>query len=178
MHLTQERKLQEKRIRETSCKKCGSDSWISNGENRWRCSPCMVSQRKSRYSRNKEQILSKNKEWAIKNPDKVKEIQKRDRDKNKERGREAKLRWKEANPGKTAEYCANRRAQKKKASPLWMDRKEIQYIYKLAKEKGLVVDHIVPLNSDKVCGLHTQDNLRCITSELNTIKSNKYWSDM
>ena len=73
---------------------------------------------------------------------------------------------------------AERRAKQRQAIPSWYDVKEVSYIYKLSRERGLVVDHIVPLVSDKVCGLHTQDNLRCISRELNSYKQNRYWSDM
>jgi hypothetical protein len=72
-----------------------------------------------------------------------------------------------------AKHQAKRRAMKKQAIPSWYDAEEVDYIYKLAKERGLEVDHIVPLNHPLVCGLHVQDNLRCITKELNMWKSNK-----
>ena len=35
------------------------------------------------------------------------------------------------------------------------------------------VDHIIPLSHPLVCGLHTEDNLRIITSEENHKKTNK-----
>lgn len=37
-----------------------------------------------------------------------------------------------------------------------------------------VVDHIVPIKHDKVCGLHVSHNLRVIESPENLRKSNKF----
>ncbi len=81
-------------------------------------------------------------------------------------------------PAKNAAYTADYRARKLQATPEWVDQKEIQLIYSIAHEKGLEVDHIVPLRSELVCGLHVQDNLRCIPSDLNKFKLNRYWPDM
>jgi len=85
------------------------------------------------------------------------------------------------NPIAKAKRAANemrRYAKKKNAVPLWFNDSEVKYIYKLARERNLEVDHIVPLTSNKVCGLHVQDNLRCIPKIMNIKKSNKYWPDM
>jgi hypothetical protein len=40
------------------------------------------------------------------------------------------------------------------------------------------VDHIVPLISKLVCGLHNEFNLRVITAMENNVKGNRYWPDM
>jgi len=71
-----------------------------------------------------------------------------------------------------------RRANKLQATPGWFNVEEVNCIYSLAKGRSLVVDHIVPLKSKYVCGLHVQDNLRCIPSKLNLHKSNRYWPNM
>ena len=75
-------------------------------------------------------------------------------------------------------HQAKRNAVQRKSTPAWYDSKEVSYIYSLAQEKNLVVDHIVPLNSEFVCGLNVQDNLRCIPERLNSYKGNRYWPDM
>jgi hypothetical protein len=70
--------------------------------------------------------------------------------------------------------CNMRRKRVKTATPPWADKQEIKYIYSLAAERGLVVDHIVPLNHKLVCGLHVPDNLRCIPVNMNATKGNKF----
>lgn len=75
-----------------------------------------------------------------------------------------------------------RRRKHREATPPWITRKqksEIRQLYQIAitmsKTTGerYVVDHIVPLRSDYVCGLHVPWNLRVITQEENLKKSNK-----
>lgn len=80
-----------------------------------------------------------------------------------------------------ATHCKNehkRKARQLAAVPSWCDEAEMSKVYQLAQERGLTVDHIIPLVSNTVCGLHTPDNLRCITHELNARKGNRYWPDM
>lgn len=164
-------------IKNKVCVKCGSGDFIQNGKYT-RCKPCLQVQRRARYSKRKEEFDSINKEWAKKNPEKVKRIKKKWRDSNPEKCQEMKKVWMEQNRGKVREYCAHRRVTLRKATPRWASRKGMQYIHSLAVERGLVVDHIVPINSDIVCGLNTPDNLRCIPETLNSFKGNRYWENM
>jgi hypothetical protein len=84
-----------------------------------------------------------------------------------------------------AAQCAKRRAKKLNATPLWLvsdDLWLIEEIYRLAtlrtKVTGIkwAVDHIIPLQSDLVCGLHLPSNLQVITAVDNSIKGNKFVS--
>jgi hypothetical protein len=76
------------------------------------------------------------------------------------------------------------RAQKILATPKWADRSRIVEIYREAIQKTLEtgikheVDHIVPMRSKWVCGLHCEDNLQVITQTENQTKHNSYWPDM
>jgi hypothetical protein len=58
--------------------------------------------------------------------------------------------------------------QIKLATPKWYDLEKAKAIYKEAAERGLQVDHIVPLNSSIVCGLNCPDNFQLITELQNT----------
>jgi hypothetical protein len=40
------------------------------------------------------------------------------------------------------------------------------------------VDHIVPLTSDLVCGLHCEANLQIAVGKDNIAKNNRWWPDM
>ena len=74
-----------------------------------------------------------------------------------------------------------RRRKHREATPPWLTRRqksEIRRIYEIAitmsrtTGEQYVVDHIVPLRSPVVCGLHVPWNLRVITQEENLRKSN------
>lgn len=120
-------------------------------------------QRKRYYVENKAVIKARSKKWSQANPDK--------------RSASAAV-YKKANPDKISALNAKRRASKLQAIPAWFDKEEVNHIYKLAKAHNLVVDHMVPLNSNLVCGLHTADNLRCVHSSVNASKGNRHWPQM
>jgi hypothetical protein len=68
--------------------------------------------------------------------------------------------------------------------PLWADPHAIEEIYaearRLQRETGIPhhVDHIVPLRSVLVCGLHWEGNLAVVEKTVNLRKSNKHWPEM
>lgn len=70
-------------------------------------------------------------------------------------------------------YTAKRRALIKKATPLWADIQAIKNFYMACKE-GYEVDHIIPIVSDYVCGLHVVDNFQYLTRQENIKKGNKF----
>ncbi len=98
----------------------------------------------------------------------------RERDRHYRQARQ----WKKLNRGKVNADSAARRAKQCLATPKWADLIAIRLIYIEAKEKGLHVDHIVPLRSKKVCGLHVPENLQLLTPAENFKKNNKWWPDM
>lgn len=56
--------------------------------------------------------------------------------------------------------------------PPWADRKAIQDFYRACPD-GMVVDHIIPLQGDLVCGLHVLENLQYLTPLENAVKGAK-----
>jgi phosphate starvation-inducible protein PhoH len=96
--------------------------------------------------------------------------------------REYRNAWKQRNLLQVRADTKARRRKHRDATPKWLTRQqksEIRRIYEIAitmsKTTGeqYVVDHIVPLRSPEVCGLHVPWNLRVITQEENLKKSNK-----
>jgi hypothetical protein len=90
--------------------------------------------------------------------------------------------WKERNTVWVRADTKSRRRKHRLATPIWLTRQqksEIRQLYQIAitmtKTTGeqYVVDHIVPLRSEVVCGLHVPWNLRVIPRQENLLKSNK-----
>ena len=85
---------------------------------------------------------------------------------------------------------ANRKAAELKATPIWADKSAMLDLYsarEFAEEffgVEIHVDHIVPLQSKRVCGLHVEDNLQLLPElayrfvQGNIAKGNRYWPDM
>jgi hypothetical protein len=97
--------------------------------------------------------------------------------------REYRNAWKEANKTQVLADNKVRRRKHRDATPPWLSRKqksEIRQIYQIAitmtqtTGEQYVVDHIVPLRGEAVCGLHVPWNLRVITQDENLKKSNKH----
>lgn len=65
------------------------------------------------------------------------------------------------------------RAAKKERTVSWADKDKLHAIY-LNKPKGMAVDHILPLQGEKISGLHVPENLQYLTREENSTKSNSF----
>lgn len=92
--------------------------------------------------------------------------------------------WARQNPGKVNANIGKRNAARLRAIPSWADPRETQRIYdeaaKMRRATGLPyeVDHIVPLQSKRVCGLHWSGNLQIILKAENISKHNRRWPGM
>ena len=120
---------------------------------------------KNYYQENKDTLLPKFRKYHKENYDTI--------------IKPGKDRYRQENPEKIAEWALNYRMQSTQSTPKWADLEKIKQIYKkrdrLTKETGIShhVDHIIPLQSEFVCGLHVENNLQILTEKQNKQKSNK-----
>ena len=130
------------------------------------------------YNR-REEVKDKKNEWYEANKEQVMDAAKT---RPIEVKREYQKTWKERNTTWVRADTKARRRKHREATPSWLTTKEkveIRQLYQIAitmsKTTGeqYVVDHIIPLRGEDVCGLHVPWNLRVITQEENLKKSNK-----
>lgn len=138
---------------------------------------------KASYERNKGKRLAAAKAWRDANSEKKAAYMKVYRMRHKEKLAAQEQLWVQANPDKVAMRNAKRRARKLRATPAWADREAIASVYEQAQSLrnagfDVHVDHIVPLKSKLVCGLHVEHNLRVLPARENYSKQNRYWPDM
>ena len=140
-------------------------------------------------------VVARNKEYRSQNKEKVANYSREWRSVNRLLLEQWNREWYQANSGKRLEYSrkhkhrcnaesARRRLQTLQAVPGWANPTAILQIYKEAKvlseqrEHTYDVDHVVPITSDLVCGLHTESNLQILLSGENRSKGNRWWPDM
>lgn len=148
------------------CMDCIKNDWQSQNKRRSKLhkSEAAKEAAKRYYERNKELVKAR----ANSRP--------------KEEVRSYKKKYKDKNPELYKALTSVRKRRHRKATPSWItaDQKlrmrqlylEAQKLTKITGEK-YVVDHIIPLINDAVCGLHVPWNLRVITQAENLEKSNK-----
>jgi len=71
---------------------------------------------------------------------------------------------------------SKRRANKLQAIPKWYEKDLVTELYKQSS-KEIHIDHIIPLQSNVVCGLHCIDNLQPMRAKENISKSNSFDQD-
>jgi hypothetical protein len=94
--------------------------------------------------------------------------------------------WRKDNAARCRAKYKRYMAKKLNATPAWADESQIERVYQLCsrrnarKTRGVRwhVDHIVPLQSKRVCGLHVHVNRRVIPGALNISKGNRRWPGM
>jgi hypothetical protein len=138
-------------------------------------------------------------DWARENAGRVRENQKLYYKLNREKRLLTNKIWRDNNLDKRKEYLrtyskensalmcyhtSKRKAIKLMATPGWSDHEKIAEFYResdrLTKETGIKhnVDHVIPLVSPVVCGLHWEGNMQILSRRDNISKGNREWPDM
>ena len=153
-----------------ACLECLKVEWAQNTERRaeyfaqYNKSDAGQKSKKAYYERNREAVIAR----ASARPNEEK--------------RRHKDAHRAANPDVYKTLVSLRRRRFRDATPKWLtaDQKmEIRLKYRLAIElsrhtgERYVVDHVVPLQGETVCGLHVPWNLQVITQTENLKKFNK-----
>lgn len=128
---------------------------------------------KEHYQARKAWYNTRSLAWQRANRYSENERHKRVRAKYPDRVRRNEREYRAAHPEVYREKSAYRRACVVQATPVWVDRAELRKIYR-ETPPGHDVDHIVPLVSDVVCGLHVPCNLQYLPSQDNRRKSNTF----
>lgn len=142
-------------------------------------------QRYAEYRKKNAERLNANKlKWQRENKDRYFANHKAWRDRNKDKVKAWVRRTTALSLIPPSMKAANHRARKLRATPLWANVDEIKWFYRTAKyindfsDVKFDVDHIVPLNSKIVCGLHNEFNLQLLPATTNKEKGNRHWPDM
>ena len=145
------------------------------------CKICQSAYRKKYYENNKNRLKLSSKIWYEDNHNKARLTRSSWRDSNKEKHLEHCKIYRVNNPDKIATNGLKRRIS---GMVGWANHDYIKLFYKLAKIESkelniaIHVDHIVPIVSNIVCGLHTEHNLQLLTAQENCKKGNRVWPDM
>jgi hypothetical protein len=148
------------------CVECMKEDWATDNEKRKNKPKSEAAKEAGRryYQKNREAVIAR----AASRP--------------AHEARQYKNKHKEKNPEYYKALVSVRKRRHRAATPNWVgadEKKAIRQLYlsaqRLTKLTGerYVVDHVYPLISEEVCGLHTLVNLRVMTQAENLIKSNK-----
>lgn len=138
------------------------------------CRACAVA-RSAKWNKEHPRAFA---EWYQNNIDHARQKTALWREANREYCRAEYRRWAKDNPDRINALVARRNATKLRATPAWANHDAIRAVYAEAARLTLAtgvrheVDHIVPLRSAAVCGLHWEANLQILTSAANKKKSN------
>jgi len=135
---------------------------------------------KTRYTSNKELMKTQSLAAYQKNRNARLQQMKIYRELHKERINAQSRKWFSKNKGLMNAHNAKRRAAKLNATVSWAKAGLIERYYKIAQflsktmNEQYHVDHMIPLQGSRVCGLHCENNLQIITAKNNLSKHNNW----
>ena len=129
---------------------------------------------------NREKIRLYQKAYVAKHPDRVRESRRSYvlRNPDAVAASAQKSRADDARKNYMNAYVRGRQARQKKATPIWVNMQKVRAVYAEARKirksgVNVHVDHIVPIKSDVVCGLHWEGNLQILPAVENIRKGNR-----
>jgi len=151
----------------STCHECNS----LRGQ-RDRSSPKKKAEQRNRYLQTREIVIARSRQWQKENGDADKAIRRA---------------YRSRNAGKLIAANRLRNTRHATAIPSWSETKEIDRLYlevanlndrhNLEGKDKLCVDHIIPIDSKTVCGLHCMANLQVLSKSLNSSKGKTYQTD-
>ncbi len=185
------------------CTKCGMTKTLEeyhkhmasrDGRKSW-CKPCnikaaadyvvanpdKVAATKSAYGKaHREQCNQRVKEWVARNPEKarVKACERSAKFRTTPAYSEFLIKNRPAIRLSKSKHKVKRRVAEQAATPAWADPDQMKLYFIYADALEMHVDHIVPIVSEVVCGLHWEGNFQLLTPVENITKGNRHWPDM
>lgn len=174
------------------CKRCGetkprtafrTDVRYKRGVASW-CVECHRARNSEWAKENRARLTAKSAAWRDANPCAAKLSDAKHKAANRAVLAAKYAEWSRANRDKRRAIDARRKAAKRSATPKWANARAMAEIYRQAVElekltgERMHVDHIVPLQSATVCGLHCEANLQILSGAENEAKRNRWWPDM
>lgn len=159
------------------------------------CKECRRKKNRRNANAKREEAKERHKKWREENRDKIRVKNREWKKKNKRKVKEYSKKYQGTDAYKKARLAYNRKYYKENrikmcakscaydsrvriSRPVWESQSKINEYYRMAKDLGLEVDHIVPINSELVCGLHCVDNFQMLTRSENASKGNRFWPYM
>ena len=169
------------------CRAAQVSEWAKNNREkcaeklrRWRAKNKQRSRDCNRayYKANRQKRIRSVIEWQKRNPESKLVCNSVYRARNQEKLKE----WRRRNRGAVAEMSRERESTKSMATPKWLSKEHklcMKSFYELSNRVGLCigvkhnVDHVMPLKSSILCGLHVPWNLQVLPARINAKKKNK-----
>lgn len=167
--------------RKPHCKICGAQltkNWVRRNPQKKHDADAAY------WAANKIRLRKSRQKWYLANRGRVKAIWVLEYGRNRIAYLIRSAKWRRENPEKFAAQMAKRRAAELQAIPTWADLTAIEEMYTARNaaielfNADIEVDHVIPLQSKRVCGLHCAENLQLLLRKNNRAKSNQYWPDM
>jgi hypothetical protein len=178
-------RLRERKMAEKKCTKCRETKPAEIfGSHICYCKPCYSAWKRAWRKANPQLVRGQEERAKQRDPLQRSRYDKASYERHRAKRIAKSRRWNINNKESFAQREASRRATQKNATPKWSDRERVVEFYRraaeLTKQTGIKhdVDHIVPLQSPVVCGLHCEANLQVLPKATNVSKGNRRWPDM